>query len=344
MGNKNSTAPSTYLDALWVQDRDADECHHCDREFTFSRRRHHCRCCGCVACAACWGEAVALPPEYGYPDPQRVCYVCRDFYTGRLSPLRAPRCVAVTTALRSRPSGAQPPLSEANARERLFRIYDVRVANWRPFGTDTHLTFTTKRRRRGSAMATASESATSADLAPSAAFVARCSSLEEHKGSSPGRNMQRQSSATGVGAGAAPNVAWTLPIDSILRVVRDHHATGDYITLETAQEFVRIQVVENSNVSGASAFSAGPPVDSATGMSRTLSNVFLPEAESQSVLSDGTSRTGRSRSFVVDEAGTAELYDGLQEVVTMMHELGQPGDAASLFSSTRSNSRLSQAM
>ena len=40
------------------------------------------------------------------------------------------------------------------------------------------------------------------------------------------------------------DIAWTLPLDALLRVMLDAHEDGDYITLETAQEHYRIQCAD----------------------------------------------------------------------------------------------------
>ena len=38
---------------VWVADHDCHECMLCKNEFTVTRRRHHCRLCGCVVCGPC---------------------------------------------------------------------------------------------------------------------------------------------------------------------------------------------------------------------------------------------------------------------------------------------------
>ncbi len=40
------------------------------------------------------------------------------------------------------------------------------------------------------------------------------------------------------------DIAWTLPLDALLRVMLDAHEDGDYITLETAQELYRVQCAD----------------------------------------------------------------------------------------------------
>ncbi|KAI8873406.1 Dbl homology domain-containing protein, partial [Ramicandelaber brevisporus] len=42
-----------YSAPVWVPDDQAVRCMICEREFTFFRRKHHCRCCGGIACADC---------------------------------------------------------------------------------------------------------------------------------------------------------------------------------------------------------------------------------------------------------------------------------------------------
>ncbi|CAN0253841.1 unnamed protein product, partial [Ectocarpus fasciculatus] len=37
----------------WVPDEEASRCFLCSCSFDVTTRRHHCRCCGRVACAAC---------------------------------------------------------------------------------------------------------------------------------------------------------------------------------------------------------------------------------------------------------------------------------------------------
>ena len=44
----------------WVPDAAAPACTKCQQRFTFTRRRHHCRGCGNVFCAECWGKKAKL--------------------------------------------------------------------------------------------------------------------------------------------------------------------------------------------------------------------------------------------------------------------------------------------
>ena len=88
--------PSSYVADQWIADADAPECYGCREPFTMSLRRHHCRCCGEVFCAECWGRAVTLPKEYAYDAPVKVCRVCESMFVGSLQFLRLPRRIVLT--------------------------------------------------------------------------------------------------------------------------------------------------------------------------------------------------------------------------------------------------------
>ena len=60
----------------WVPDDEATACKTCLAEFTFLRRRHHCRGCGQVFCNECTNYRVELPKTYDYTGKQRVCLHC----------------------------------------------------------------------------------------------------------------------------------------------------------------------------------------------------------------------------------------------------------------------------
>ena len=57
----------------WVIDDDAQECSRCDEDFSFTRRKHHCRACGNVFCGACAYKTRMLA---AHKEPQRVCIGC----------------------------------------------------------------------------------------------------------------------------------------------------------------------------------------------------------------------------------------------------------------------------
>ncbi|CAN0065421.1 unnamed protein product, partial [Scytosiphon promiscuus] len=74
----------------WVPDEEAIACFLCSRSFDVTTRRHHCRCCGRVACAACTpGKALVPLNDVVYPpsdssmsladfDPREAQRVCRE--------------------------------------------------------------------------------------------------------------------------------------------------------------------------------------------------------------------------------------------------------------------------
>jgi len=59
----------------WVMDSDVLNCMECDIEFTFFRRKHHCRACGRVVCSGCSPYQANIPTLYE-PGGSRVCVNC----------------------------------------------------------------------------------------------------------------------------------------------------------------------------------------------------------------------------------------------------------------------------
>jgi hypothetical protein len=63
----------------WSTDVSTNQCMRCNTEFTFWRRRHHCRACGYVVCDRCSGQKVLLPhvgPHVVSGEKVRVCAHC----------------------------------------------------------------------------------------------------------------------------------------------------------------------------------------------------------------------------------------------------------------------------
>ncbi|XP_055078214.1 FYVE, RhoGEF and PH domain-containing protein 4a isoform X2 [Periophthalmus magnuspinnatus] len=59
----------------WVRDNDVTMCMKCKETFNaLTRRRHHCRACGCVVCWKCSDNKVQL--EYDGNKMNKVCYDC----------------------------------------------------------------------------------------------------------------------------------------------------------------------------------------------------------------------------------------------------------------------------
>jgi hypothetical protein len=66
----------------WAADSTRNTCSICGDPFTFSNRRHHCRCCGQLVCGACSPNRRAGVARAHHPNnrdglgPQRVCLYC----------------------------------------------------------------------------------------------------------------------------------------------------------------------------------------------------------------------------------------------------------------------------
>jgi hypothetical protein len=63
--------------AIWMPDEATDTCLKCTTQFTFLRRRHHCRVCGLVVCAEC--APRTRHGSHGHDSSyKRVCMDCAD--------------------------------------------------------------------------------------------------------------------------------------------------------------------------------------------------------------------------------------------------------------------------
>lgn len=83
-----STASSTWsptsmvaaadsVSGRWVEDSVARACAKCEKPFTLTNRRHHCRVCGDIFCHACSRTRMVLATSPGeIPRRQRVCDPC----------------------------------------------------------------------------------------------------------------------------------------------------------------------------------------------------------------------------------------------------------------------------
>ncbi|XP_052333821.1 RUN and FYVE domain-containing protein 2-like isoform X2 [Oncorhynchus keta] len=67
---------------IWLKDKDANICKLCEKEFSISRRKHHCRNCGEIFCNACSDNELPLPAS---PKPVRVCDMCHALLLQRCS-------------------------------------------------------------------------------------------------------------------------------------------------------------------------------------------------------------------------------------------------------------------
>ena len=53
----------------WVNDETTQKCGECLQEFTWFRRKHHCRACGRIFCYACTQHRIRLPRQFEkFPD------------------------------------------------------------------------------------------------------------------------------------------------------------------------------------------------------------------------------------------------------------------------------------
>ena len=63
------------LAPMWTPNNSATACECCEGDFTFMRRRHHCRNCGSIVCAPCSTFRFSVP-HVDDSREQRVCDSC----------------------------------------------------------------------------------------------------------------------------------------------------------------------------------------------------------------------------------------------------------------------------
>jgi len=59
----------------WMSDKSCTVCYNCGKDFTFFRRRHHCRLCGQIFCQSCSSNTIN-GSRYNLPGTVRVCDDC----------------------------------------------------------------------------------------------------------------------------------------------------------------------------------------------------------------------------------------------------------------------------
>ena len=58
----------------WIADSRAKSCFKCNHEFTFTRRKHHCRKCGMIFCHDCVSRRTIAE------STNRICNICQSEY------------------------------------------------------------------------------------------------------------------------------------------------------------------------------------------------------------------------------------------------------------------------
>jgi len=69
-------SPGVVPEPKWVDDKEAEGCQICDKKFTFSFRRHHCRACGKCVCEECSKKLWIFEDRPTGKKPQRVDDLC----------------------------------------------------------------------------------------------------------------------------------------------------------------------------------------------------------------------------------------------------------------------------
>jgi len=57
----------------WETDKEVNVCKKCDKQFTLTVRKHHCRSCGCIFCKECSAYSAVMASS---KKPVRVCETC----------------------------------------------------------------------------------------------------------------------------------------------------------------------------------------------------------------------------------------------------------------------------
>eukprot|EP01065_Artemidia_motanka_P024684 TRINITY_DN2958_c0_g4_i1.p1 TRINITY_DN2958_c0_g4~~TRINITY_DN2958_c0_g4_i1.p1 ORF type:complete len:324 (+),score=84.35 TRINITY_DN2958_c0_g4_i1:275-1246(+) len=97
----------------WKADDSSLCCEECGEAFTFLRRRHHCRRCGCLFCSKCSSQTAVVPGKG--PGKVRVCDLCKEACSsdsfGRLRGSASSLPSIRTSASFEHTPGPTPPLS-----------------------------------------------------------------------------------------------------------------------------------------------------------------------------------------------------------------------------------------
>nr|XP_029723032.1 protein RUFY3-like [Aedes albopictus] len=71
----SSEANSSNGAGFWTSDKGVSNCKSCNKEFSMTRRKHHCRNCGNIFCSSC-SEHMSVIPGEASGKPMRVCDSC----------------------------------------------------------------------------------------------------------------------------------------------------------------------------------------------------------------------------------------------------------------------------
>ncbi|KAH8044473.1 hypothetical protein JL720_17081 [Aureococcus anophagefferens] len=122
MTTDDDASVQTSRDELWVRDDTSSHCFGCEREFSFARRRHHCRRCGGLYCGGCSRNSMSLSALAMDGGPagreERVCDDCWSSHQERLF-LRSLASRATATAAATPRRGG----SVVAGREDLCRVF-----------------------------------------------------------------------------------------------------------------------------------------------------------------------------------------------------------------------------
>lgn len=289
MGNK--PAPSLHVKSQWQDDEGAKKCTQCLSDFSAFKRKHHCRCCGAIFCRDCWGQRIDLPSEYQYEDLVPVCIVCYELVEGHLKVLLSPKRCVLTRTLKSKKGPALPPLSPAQRKDRV-EVFYIKLGHWRPLGANTCIQF--------------AKTVAVADAAVSAAL--RCDDVAPQNEEDDPESQDD------------PDIAWSLSLGAIVSIMLDHHEDGDFISIETAQEFYRVQVANKEGV----AFPQPAPKEVREEASLVVPGVM--STHSSSSISNAAEKDGRKRAAEIlpllypNVELTAELFDALLDCIGVVQQ------------------------
>lgn len=76
-GSVGTRATARGVHIPWQPDSEARICNGCRTEFTFFRRRHHCRGCGLTFCDDCTSTRIKMP-RLGHKTKVRACEPCAE--------------------------------------------------------------------------------------------------------------------------------------------------------------------------------------------------------------------------------------------------------------------------